>query len=190
MSRLAVKLVIVLTLPLAAFSTGAWIMAKLSDRDYVTQRLSQLPDARDRKPLNQRLCGYDAAAVGCHWGALDETALRNERRFLRLDLVFPFLYGAALVACLWMAWAALGRPSPPAWLLAPVAVTVLADWTENLVQLAQLRRYVESGTAGLQPGWIQVASTATVLKLLFFVGTVLFLVGLVAAVAIQAGKRA
>jgi len=50
--------------------------------------------------------------------------------------------------------------------MGPVAVTVLADWTENLLQLGQLRRYTEDGEAGLQPGWIRIASAATNLKML------------------------
>ena len=78
--------------------------------------------------MQQRL-GYDTSAVNHHWGALDNTALRRERRFLELDLVFPFLYGVALSASSWRTWATLGRPFHAAWLMAPVAITVLADWT-------------------------------------------------------------
>jgi len=189
MGNVAVKTITILGLPLAVFLGGLWAMLKISDRDYVTQRLRQSAAPEDQKPLQQRL-GYDADAVNRHWGALDNTALRLERRFLELDLVFPFLYGAALSASSLMAWATLGRPFRPAWLMAPVAVTVLADWIENLVQLGQLRRYTEGGEAGLQPGWIRIASAATILKMSSFVGTWLFLVGLVISVIVRALRPA
>ena len=189
MGNVAVKTITILGLPLAVFLGGIWAMLKISDRDYVTQRLRQSAAPEDQKPLQQRL-GYDAGAVNRHWGALDNTALRLERRFLELDLVFPFLYGAALSASSLMAWATLGRPFRPAWLMAPVAVTVLADWTENLVQLGQLRRYTEDGEAGLQPGWIRIASAATILKMSSFVGAWLFLVGLVISVIVRALRPA
>jgi len=179
-----------LTLPIVVFLTGALIMSEMCDRGYVTQKLLQLPDPKDRKPLNQRLRGYDADKVNRYWGALDETALRSEQCFLELDLVFPFLYGAALFTSLLMAWVTLGRPFHPLWITVPVVVTVLADLTENLIQLGQFGRYIEASEASLQIGWIQVASTATVLKLLFFVGTVLFLVGLVIGVIVHAVKSA
>ena len=185
MGNLALKTITMLGLPLAVFLGGIRIISKKSDRNYVTQRLRQSAAPEDQKPLQQRL-GYDAGAVNRHWGALDNTALRLERRFLELDLVFPFFYGAALSASSLMAWATLGRPFRPAWLMAPVAVTVLADWTENLVQLGQLRRYTEDGEAGLQPGWIQIASAATILKMLSFLGASLFLMGLVVSMVVRA----
>jgi hypothetical protein len=181
MSNLSVKVIIMLALPLTVFLGGLWVMSKISDQDYVTQRLRQWAAPEDQKPLQQRL-GYDAGAMTRYWGALDNTALRLEQHFLELDLAFPFLYGAAVSASLLIAWATLGRPFHPAWLIAPVAVTVFADWTENLVQLGQLRRYIEDGQVGLQPGWIQIASAATILKILFFSGASLFLVGLIISV--------
>jgi hypothetical protein len=189
MGNVAVKTITMLGLPLAVFLGGIWVLLKLSNRDYVTQQLRQSAAPEDQKPLQQRL-GYDTDAVNRHWGALDNTALGLERRFLKLDLVFPFLYGAALSTSSLRAWATLGRPFRRVWLMAPVAVTVLADWTENLVQLGQLRHYTEGGEAGLQPGWIRIASAATILKMLFFVGAWLFLVGLVINVVIRALRSA
>ena len=85
-----------------------------------------------------------------------------------MDLVFPTLYGTALAVSLVTASAMLGSPVHVAWVVAPVVVTVLADWVENLVQLDQLRNYIESGETGLVARWIHVASTATIIKLLFF----------------------
>ena len=72
--------------------------------------------------------------------------------------------------------------------MAPVAVTVVADWTENLIQLGQLQAFFEHGVNGLQQTWIQVASTATVIKLAFFYGTGVLLLGLIARVIIQARR--
>jgi len=77
---------------------------------------------------------------------------------------------ATFAGVLLCAWAALDRPFQPAWLLAPVLIGAVADWIENLIQLSQLRIFTASPKAGLQPGWIQIASVATSLKVaLFFV---------------------
>jgi hypothetical protein len=171
-----VRAILVLLLPTVAFASGVRIMSSLSDRAYVVERLATAP-AKDRPPLNQRP-GYDLPAVGRHWGAMDAAALRLERRFLLLDLVFPLLYGGALVVSLLLAWDALGRSFYPLWVVLPVVAGMLADWTENVVHLCQLRRFVASGASGLQAGWIQVASAATILKLLLLAGSSLLLVTL------------
>ena len=189
MGSLAGKLAVMLTLPVLVFWGGVWVMSILSDRPCVVRRPDQLPAPEDRKPLNQRF-GYDVGEVTRHWGALDDAAFGAEQRFLELDLVFPFLYGAALATSLLIGWATLGRPFHPAWLLAPVAVTMLADWTENLVQLGQLQHYREGGGAALQAGWIPVASTATILKLLFFYGSSLFILVLMGVMVVRARRAA
>jgi hypothetical protein len=132
-----------------------------------------------------RIGGYDAAAFDRYWNALDGEARARERYFLQLDLVFPLLYGAGLAAALFLAREALGRPLHLAWLLAPVALTVAADWTENLVHLDQARRHVEEGGAGLHPGWIQAASAATMVKLGFFTLTCVLLLGLAAWLVVR-----
>jgi hypothetical protein len=170
--------IIMVALPTAVFFGGVAIMEKVSRHKVVEQLVNSAPDPCDRKPLDQRF-GYGAAAVGRYWKLVDG-ALAAERRFLEVDLIFPFFYGGALAASLLLAWSTLGRPFSPAWLLSPVAVTMLADWTENLVQLAQLKRYEAGGGPKLQPGWIRLASVATSLKLLFFGASSLLLVGFVA----------
>ena len=50
----------------------------------------------------------------------------------------------------------------------PIMVTVVADWTKNLIQISQLQLCAESGKAGLQSGRVQIASTSTIVKLVFF----------------------
>lgn len=180
MYQTVVRGILVLALPTLVFLGGVWVMSKISGRDYVTGRLRETAAEADRKPLNQRF-GYDSEAVDRHWSALDDRARESERLFLQLDLIFPILYGAALLAGLWMAWSALGRPFHIAWIATPVLATVAADWCENAIQLTQLRRFAESGAAGLQPAWIQIASAATIVKLAAFAICCLLLLALAVA---------
>ena len=163
-------------LPALVFVSGVVIMRIVSGHDYVNRRLRERAAPEDRRGLNMRTRGYDVPAVNRHWGALDEKALDRERRFLQVDLAFPIFYGAAFADALLRAGASVGTSFPPVWFLAPVAVTVIADWTENLIHLAQLRLFRQSGSAGLQSDWIRVASSATIVKLLFFWGTLLLLI--------------
>lgn len=109
-----------------------------------------------------------------------------EQHFLELDLVFPFLYGAALLGALLLAWIALDRPFQPVWLISPVAFTALADWIENIVQLSQLQLYAGKGSPGLDAGWIHVASVATVVKLVFVSTAFLLLLFLVSWMIVRA----
>lgn len=184
---LASKLIFILALPLVVFMSGGWIMSDLSNRHLVVKQLNEPNvNCEDRTPLNRRL-GYDIEDVKRHWRALDDTALDYERIFLKLDLLFPLFYGAALAVSILMAWATLGRPFKPLWLIAPVVFTMLADWTENFIQLNQLPHNKVS-EAALQAGWIQIASAATILKLLFFGVSYLLIVGLVGAMVICAFK--
>ena len=154
MGNLVVKAIILLALPTVVFIGGAYVMSKLSGSDYVMQQFPK--DSKDGKGLGLRFFGYDLEAVSRRWSVLNEDARKFEQRGLEIDLVFPFLYGGALACSLLLAWAALGRPFQPVWLILPVAITVVADWTENLLQLSQLRLFNHRGTAGLQSGWIQI----------------------------------
>lgn len=178
MTRVVVQAFIILALPIIVFVCGAWLMSEISGREYVSQRLRVAATLADRKPLNRRL-RYDIVAVKRHWDALDAIALRAEQGFLELDLIFPFLYGAALGFSLFMTWASLGRPFNLVWLLAPVIIMLLADWVETLVQLDQIKKYVTGGPTSLQEGWIQVASIATIFKSLFLGGASMLLLYLV-----------
>lgn len=167
-------------LPAVVFIGGAWLMLALSHRQEV----------EGIKPLNQRLCGYRLKDVRQLWEALSDKGRCAEKKFIELDLVFPFLYGAALATGLLLAWAALGRPFHPAWVVGPVAITLLADWMENLVQHGQLKRFIDHGGSALQAGPIQVASAATIVKLLFFYGSWAILLILVVLVLARAGRAA
>jgi hypothetical protein len=187
MGYLFLRAIILLAVPVLVFAGGAYLIGKLSDRQTVTNQLKTAPiEDKDKNPLGLRFCGYNSAAVGRHWGALDPNALGLERRSLELDLMFPFFYGAALAGALLCAWATLSRPLPPAWLLLPVAITVVADWIENLVQLGQLRLFNASHEAGLQSGWIRIASAATVTKWLFSAVASLLLIYLTVRMIVRA----
>jgi len=187
MSKLIVKVIVILALPAVAFLGGVWLMFEISGRERVTQSLAAKAEPADRKPLYQRLT-YDVNDVKRHWGALDGGALHSERRFLRLDLFFPLLYGVALAFSSIMAWQALGRRFHPAWVLTPVLIAALSDWAENLIQLRQLGYYMAGGDTVLQAGWIRAASIATLLKLLFFGGSCLALILLVGFMLVRAFK--
>lgn len=182
------RAIFMVALPAAVFSGGVLIMKKVSGYQEVEDQASSIPNPCDRKPLDQRF-GYDAGAVDRYWGALNKDARAAEQHFLEVDLVFPFLYGGALAASLLLAWSMLGRPFSPAWIMVPVALTMLADWTENLVQLAQLRRYSTGGAQALQAGWIRVASAATSLKLTFFGASSLLLLTLVAMAVLRTTRK-
>jgi hypothetical protein len=158
-----------LGLPAATFVAGALIMERWSGRGEAAPA--------GQTPLYKRL-RYDAEEVRTYWQAFGGR-LSRERLFLELDLVFPFLYGGGLAAGLLLGWAHLGRRFHPAWLLAPVLLGVLADWTENLVQLGQMRRFVDHGPHALQEGWIRLASAATAVKLVTLFGAWAVLLALV-----------
>jgi hypothetical protein len=178
-STTLIRVIAIGALPMVVFCAGAGVMAQASNLEHVDRVVAARAAAADRRPPHFRL-GYGTDEIGRYWAAIvtDAAALRAERRFLHLDLVFPLVYGAGLMAGLVMAWSLLGRPFSRAWLAAPVTITVLADWTENLVQIAQLQRYVDGGVGALQDGWIHVASSATIVKLLSFAGVSLLLAAL------------
>ena len=130
------------------------------------------------KPLNMRF-GYTRDEVVALWDKLSPQDLDVERRLLQVDLMFPWAYGAALAIALLAVWAALGAPFNMIWLLLPVVGGMLADWTENLVQLEQLHRFSIGRAASVDAGWIAVASAATMVKLATLVAAFGLLVALV-----------
>jgi hypothetical protein len=174
LSNPVVRSLLAIALPLVVFFGGVGIMASVGGRSP-----GRAPDLG--KPLNQRWRGYGVEDVTRQWGDPAGPAIAVERRLLEIDLVFPFAYGGALAAGLLIAWAGLGRPFNPFWIIGLVALGMLADWTENLVQLAQLNRY---GVSALQPSWIAVASAATVVKLAALGSAFLALVVLAALLAL------
>jgi hypothetical protein len=146
----------------------------------VEARTRALAAPHDR-PLYVRWKGYSSYEVALYWQRLNDRPLPNmlpaERFLLRIDLLFPFLYGSAFALALLSAAHVLGWPlRQPNLVLVPVAIAVLADWIENLVLLAQLERFAKKGHVSID--WIQVASAATTLK------TVAVAVSMLACVAL------
>lgn len=168
-----------LAVPASVFWIGVRWMTKRCDYMQVLQCLQQAPNEQDLKPLNQRWTGYSVNEVLTVWQRLDTDAVKSEQCFLRSDLFFPVAYGTALFLGLWLVWRVLGMLFAWFWLLIPVVLTVLADWTENVVHLQQLRRYIEQGQQGIQAHWIRIASAATIIKLWLFTLTSIWLIGMV-----------
>ena len=178
----------VLGLPLIAYIVGVWLIDKFSGQNLIPDFLrwvkAQLRP--DSIPLNLRFRGYTTHAVEQYWQPLGANKRKEEKRFLWLDLLFPLLYGSALIISIDMAWAHLEKTSNVLWLILPkglVAVTCLADWTENIVLLGQIYRSTNSENewipSRLQSKWIQVASWATQIKLFAFIASVLLLISLI-----------
>jgi hypothetical protein len=186
MDNFVVKAVVLLVLPTLVIIGGAYFLSKLSGQERAKPLICVRMRCDDRTGLGLRIFGYDLDAVSRHWGALD---LDTERRALEIDLIFPFLYGGALATALLLAWAALDRPFHPVWLILPIAITVVADWAENLVQLSQLRLFNSIRKVGLQFGWIRIASAATTTKLVFYSCSSLLLIGLVAWIVVRGVAR-
>lgn len=164
MSDALLKSLAIFLFPGVVFIVGAWLLGALAPGRKVD----------GQKPLNQRWGGYTKTEVHGYWSALDDRGQRAEQRFLKLDLVFPAVYGAALCASLVATARMVGEPVL-VWPIVLVVVSMAADWVENLVQMDQLRAYREHGDAGLSPGRIQVASIATVVKLVGVVASYLLL---------------
>jgi hypothetical protein len=178
---------IIVLLPFVVFIAGARLMAAWTGRTHVTARLQQHAASEDRTPLNQRL-RYDTAAVARHWGAFDRDAVAAERQFLELDLVFPLFYGAAFAVSLLLGAGLVAPSASRVWFIALVAVVVVSDWTENLLQIGQLQRFVDGGAGALQERWIQVASAATAIKLVSFGGAMVVCIGLAATALIRLAR--
>jgi hypothetical protein len=174
MSNAIGTVVLAIALPSMVLVGGGALMAKLAPRQ-----------ATSEKPLMQRL-GYSVNDARAYWKSFDHAGLLAERAFLKVDLLFPLFYGGAFLASGLILWRALGRPFSVGYIVAPVAVLVLADWTENLVHLHQLARF--SARYDLQRGWVGVASTATIAKLSLLGASVVDILLLALAVVTRAAR--
>jgi hypothetical protein len=155
----------ILLLPLLVLNGGGSLLQRISGRRLVAIQLQKLTDKKDRQGLGLRFQGYNAAQVKTHWGGLGADERVIEQHFLWMDQVFAPLYGFAFYYALSQASQYLDDPLPPAALIALVCAMVVADWTENTLQLQQLRRLDSGEDAELQTGWVRVASIATQIKL-------------------------
>jgi hypothetical protein len=180
-----IGLIVAIAIPVVVFFGGARIMKLVSGNKYCSQLRGILPP-EDRVPLNRRYRGYDLAAVHRHWEpvACDEHATMCEDRLLRMDLLFPFFYCGAFGVSFLILASMVDRSVSLilGFAFVVMAATLLSDLTENLVQLAQFRGYIETGEPSLNEKWIWVASTATKMKLVFFAVTLLLVLVMCLAV--------
>lgn len=171
-----VKAFVVLVFPVVVFFAFASRQAAHSGRDIALKNVSPT----DAKPLNTRL-HYDVNDVDYFWGALGKDGRLAEQRFLKEDLTFPLFYGGALMLSLgWLLWK--GGLSWSPWLvMLPVLLGMIGDWIENVIQLGQLQRYIDSGKSALDPAAILRSSLATDLKLVGIAASDVLLIALAVA---------
>ena len=183
MNKPLLELVIILGLPIVFFLIGKSFVEKFSNQKHIQDVLKN-KFGKDLKPLYSRFGGYDKDEVKLYWKALYPDAIKDEKRFLYLDLLFPLFYGSALITSILLAWIRLNRPLSLIWFILPVIITMLSDWNENLIQLQQIKRFHSlEELENLESEWISVASTATRFKLYFFVISYLLLIGMVISIA-------
>ena len=163
-----------IAIPLVAVVGGGKLMTAIAPR--------QIPE---KPPLMGRRRGYTKEAAASYWSKLDPEGRIAERKFLEVDLIFPFVYGGALLASMLLAWASLGRPFSPVILIGIVAAAMLADWVENLVHLRELAAFVAGGVESLEGGWIAIASAATTTKWTAVGASVIAVIGLAGAIMIH-----
>ena len=123
--------------------------------------------------------GPGAEAAKIIWSSLNSAARQAKEKLLTMGLLFSFVYGGAIAGSLWWIWVKVGHPFHPAWIVAPLAMIITADWTEHLIQLAQFRHYVPSHEGRMHNFWIQMSGCATMIKLWLTLGFYVSLVGLV-----------
>jgi hypothetical protein len=141
------------------------------------------------EPLNLHWFGDEREAAKKYWSWLNTLGRQVGGKFLALDLLFSFVYGGALAANLWWVWATVGRPFHPAWIVAPLAMILTADWTEHFIQLAQLRHSVPSDEGRIQNLLIQISSCATMIKLWLTLGLYVSLLGLLLKLIVSCSDR-
>jgi hypothetical protein len=183
--KLTIRLLGALIVPIVVLLAGGRFVLVESGRQAIDDGLRPVPGC-DVTPLEQRL-HYGANDVACYWQAIHEHGRAVDRRYLNADLCFPFVYGVALAGALLAVRAQLRRRFHEAWAIVPVAIVMMADWTENLVQLGQLARFQAGGAEALQSTWIAVASAATMLKVVLGCGLLLGLL-ILAGVAVRSHR--
>lgn len=178
-------LLTVLSPPFIMLFIGGWLMTYWSKREVALAALRQNPCLR--VPLNQRFCGYSPNTAKRYIATLSSTtdAMDAEIRFIKLDLWFPFFYGAAFSWSLSWAWSNPRLPFAMECWLDPLVLILLvsmaADWTENLIQLTQLKSWPD-----VQELWLRLASYSTMIKLWFML---ILCIGIVLAVVMSVFGR-
>lgn len=141
------------------------------------------------KALNPRWLGSGLDAAKRSWSWVSGAARQGSNKLPGLDVLLPFLYGGALAANLWWVWSTLGHPFHPAWIAAPFAMMLTADWAEHLLQLAQLSHSVSTSQGRAQNLWIELSGCATTITLWLTLGLYISLMGLVAKLMVMLAHR-
>lgn len=169
----------ILLLPVVVFVGGAVLMEIVSGRAAIKE-----PEIGR---LGLRFTGYGTKHITTYWEQMKangDTNLQAERRFLQLDLLFAPLYCSAIAFSLYLAWMKFGDQFSLWWLILPIAIALLADWTENYFQLDLVANYIAADSS-VDDNYVRVASTATIAKAWSVsVGTVLLL-GMVAMIIVS-----
>jgi hypothetical protein len=160
------SVITVTLIPIVSFIIGNILIFKLANLEYVNNlvRSSGLI-FWDKIPLNLRFYGYNQSSLLQYWGVFDQRAFDSEIMSLRLDLLFPVLYGATIIYSTLYLWNNLDKPFPILWVLLPIVTTMITDWGENIILLTQIQRYTAISINEVQSKWISIASIATQLKL-------------------------
>jgi hypothetical protein len=174
MARIIAIALFVIALPCVAVVAGGELMTAIAPR--------QIPE---KPPLMGRWRGYTKEAVASYWSKLDAESLDAEKRFLEVDLIFPFVYGGAVLTGMLVAWNSRGLRFSPAIFVGLVAAMMLADWVENLVHLRELSAFEAGGATNLSSGWIVVASAATITKWAMVSTSAITVLALAVAVVFQ-----
>ena len=146
-------------------------------------------EQRGAELLNLHRLGSGLEAAKRFWSWLNGAGRQTAEKFLTMDLLFSFVYGGALAGSLWWVWVKVGHPFHPAWIVAPLAMILTADWTEHLIQLAQLHHYVPSNEGRIHNFWIQMSSCATMIKIWLTLGLYVSLAGFVLRMILTLSDR-
>ena len=156
------RAILIFVLPLAVMVGGLVVLDKVTEHKDIQKRL------REHGIRALSIGFYGAETMSARWQALKKTPdlIPKERYFLKADLVFPLVYGGALIVGLLVAWNILGRPFGIALLLASIAICMAADWSENLLQLSQIDNLLlpKDDQPQLSHILIAVAGVATAVK--------------------------
>ena len=147
-------------IPAIAFAAGIILMNRMAGPLKVRE-----------KPLNERF-GYSVQDVRNFWASLDKAnTLSVQERLLKYDLLFPILYGGALIISLLLARSELGLHSRWNLVVIVVGIAMVADWTENYFLLQLLQSYVNNSIIMPDLMVVAIASIATRLKFLGLLGS-------------------
>ena len=190
MTSMIQKVIVACESPLAVLLGDDRVLVRASGRSVpINQPVGMEAESPMTTSLDLRWFGYGTSMARKYWTWLAAARRQAERTFLTLDMLFPVFYGGALAASLSWIWVTLDRPFHPAWIVAPLAVILIADWTEQLIDLAQLCQYASVNTGHLDGLWIRLSGCSTTIKLWLTCGLYMSLVDLVVKLIVTLSHR-